>query len=50
MNKTHTKNLFTSELEGLRQFQDHCWKALGEENSDLFEGASDHWQIDVLVS
>ena len=33
--ETHTKNQFGKELEGLRQFRDHGWKALGEENSDL---------------
>ena len=32
---THTKNQFADELEGLRQFRDHRWKALGEENPDL---------------
>ena len=30
-----TKNQFTDEPEKLRQFRDHRWKALGEENSDL---------------
>ena len=29
------KKLFASKPEGLRQFQDHRWKAPGEENSDL---------------
>ena len=29
------KNQFVSEPEGLRQFQDHHWEALGKENSDL---------------
>ena len=31
----HTKNQFADEPEGLRQFLDHRWKALGKENSDL---------------
>ena len=30
-----TKNQFANEPEGLRQFQDHRWKALGKENQDL---------------
>ena len=30
-----TKKYFASEPEGLRQFRDHRWKLLGEENSDL---------------
>ena len=33
--KKHTKNQVPDEPEGLRQFRDHHWKALGEENSDL---------------
>ena len=28
-------NQFANEPEGLRQFQDRRWKALGEENPDL---------------
>ena len=32
---THLKNQFADKLEGLRQFWDHRWKALGEENSDF---------------
>ena len=35
INDTHTNNQFANEPEGLRHFQDHCWKALGEENPDL---------------
>ena len=30
----HRKNQFADEPEGLQQFQDHHWKALGEENPD----------------
>ena len=30
-----TKNQFPDEPEGLRQFRDHRWKALGEVNLDL---------------
>ena len=30
-----TKNQFADTPEGLRQFLDHRWKALGKENSDL---------------
>ena len=33
--EAHTNNQFGKQLEGLRHFRDHCWKALGEENSDL---------------
>ena len=33
--RTHTKNQFGKQPEGLRQFRDRRWKALGEENSDL---------------
>ena len=33
--ETHTKNQFADETEGLRQFHEHRWKALGEENSDI---------------
>ena len=33
--RTHTENQFADELEGLRHFRDHHWKALGGENSDL---------------
>ena len=33
--ETHTKNQFGKQPEGFRQFRDHRWKALGEENSDL---------------
>ena len=29
------KKQFASKPEGLRQFRDHCWKGLNEENSDL---------------
>ena len=29
------KKLIANEPERLRQFLDHCWKALGEENPDL---------------
>ena len=29
------KNQFANEPEGLRQFRDHRWKALGKENPDL---------------
>ena len=32
---THTKSQFSDEPEGLRHFQDHRWKALGEENPIL---------------
>ena len=32
---THTKKQFGKEPEGLRQFRDHSWKALGEENPNL---------------
>ena len=32
---THTNNQFADELEGLRHFRDHRWKALGEENPIL---------------
>ena len=35
ISQTQTKNQFGKEPEGLRQFRDHRWKALGEENSDL---------------
>ena len=35
ISETHTKNQFGKQPEGLRQFRDHRWKALGEENSDL---------------
>ena len=35
ISETHKKNQFTNEPEGLRQFRDHCWKALGENNLDL---------------
>ena len=31
----HRKNQFADEPEGLQQFQDHRWKALGGENLDL---------------
>ena len=31
----HTKNLFACDSEGLLQFRDHRWKALGEEKPDL---------------
>ena len=30
-----TKNQFSDEPEGLQQFRDHRWKALGKENPDL---------------
>ena len=30
-----TKNQFTDKPEGLRQFRDHRWKALGKENPNL---------------
>ena len=33
ISEIHTRNIFDIQ-EGLRQFQDHRWKALGEENSD----------------
>ena len=33
--QTHAKNQFFKQPEGLRQFRDHRWKALGGENSDL---------------
>ena len=32
---THTNNQFAKQPEGLRQFRDHRWKALGEDNPDL---------------
>ena len=35
VSETHTKNQFADKPEGLRQFRDQCWKALGEENSDM---------------
>ena len=35
ISKTHTKNQFASEPDGLRQFRVHRWKTLGEEKSDL---------------
>ena len=35
ISETHTKKLFANEPEGLRQFQDQRWKALGEENPNL---------------
>ena len=35
ISETHTKNQFADKPEGLRQFRDHRWKALDEENSDL---------------
>ena len=35
--ETHTKNQFASEPEGLRQFRDHRWKALDEENLCLLD-------------
>ena len=35
ISETYTKNQFVNEPEGLQQFQDHHWKALGGENSDL---------------
>ena len=33
--ETHIYNQFANEAEGLRDFRDHRWKALGEENPDL---------------
>ena len=30
-----TKNIFAGKSEGLRQFRDHHWKALGKENPNL---------------
>ena len=35
ISETHTKNQFGKQPEGLRQFRDRRWKALGEKNSDL---------------
>ena len=35
ISKTHTKNQFADQPEGLRHFRDHRWKALGKKNSDL---------------
>ena len=35
ISETHTKNQFRKQPEGLRQFRDHRWKALGEKNSGL---------------
>ena len=35
ISETHTKNRFANEPEGLQQFQDRRWKALGKDNSDL---------------
>ena len=35
ISETHTKNQFANEPEGLRQFRDQRWKALGKDNSDL---------------
>ena len=35
ISEAHMKNQFAKESEGLRQFRDHRWKALGEENSYL---------------
>ena len=35
ISKTHTKNQFAKEPEGLGQFRDHRWKGHDEENSDL---------------
>ena len=32
---TQMKNDFANKPKGLRRFRDHCWKALGKENSDL---------------
>ena len=34
--ETHADNQFAKQPEGLRHFRDHHWKALGEENPDLF--------------
>ena len=33
--RKHTNKYFANEPEGLRQFRDHRWKALGEDNPDL---------------
>ena len=33
ISKTHKKHQFADKPEGLRQFRDHHWKALGKENS-----------------
>ena len=35
ISETHTENQFPNKPEGLRQFKNHRWKALGGENSDL---------------
>ena len=33
--ETHMDNQFAKKPEGLRQFREHRWKALGGENPDL---------------
>ena len=35
ISKTHKKHQFADKPEGLRQFRDHHWKALGKENLNL---------------